>query len=75
MSVLLTEGVGGMGDGVGGGKNHWLGHIMSSHDTHTMAHATPVAHRGNESKPKSPPPYSHSPVVTTVYVVTKAYKI
>ena len=43
MTVWLTEGVGGAGQGgVGGGKNPWLGHPMRSHDNHTMVHATLV---------------------------------
>ena len=45
--------VGGMGwcgwDGMGGGKNPQLGHLWSSHEAHTMVHATLVGHRGNGS--------------------------
>ena len=44
-SVLIIEGVRGMGGGVGregGGKNHPWGYSMSSHDTHTVANDTSV---------------------------------
>ena len=44
------EGVG----GVGGGKNHTLGHPMSSHDAHTVANNTPVGHIASGSKYRSP---------------------
>ena len=43
------RGVGGMG----GGKNHPLGHPMSSHDAHTVANNTPVGHTSSESKYRS----------------------
>ena len=36
-------GAGGM-DGVGGGKNHYLGQPMSSHNVHTVANDTIVGH-------------------------------
>ena len=65
-SVLLIEGVGGMGSkvrwggvkwgGVGGDKNPCLGHPMSSHDVNTVANDTPVGHIVSESKPRSPLP-------------------
>ena len=50
--VLIIEGVGGMGagmvwsgmGGVGGGKNHRLGHPMSSHDAYMVANDTIVGH-------------------------------
>ena len=66
LSVLIIEGVGGMGGGVGlggvgwggvgGGKNHHLGHPMSSHDSHTVANDTIVGHIVSRSKPRSPLP-------------------
>ena len=42
LSVLIIEGVGGMGGGggMGCGKNHQLGHPMSSHDAHSVANGT-----------------------------------
>ena len=39
--------------GEGGGKNHPLGHSMSSHDAHTVANDTPVGHRASGSKSMS----------------------
>ena len=63
-SVLIIEGVGGMGSGVGwggmgrggvgGGKNYRLGHPMSSHDAHTLANNTPVGHIAGGNKYRSP---------------------
>ena len=53
LSVLIIQGVGGIGGGVvrggvgewvsgeGGGKNHRLGHPIRSHDAHTVANNTP----------------------------------
>ena len=41
---------------MGGGKNHCLGHPMSSHDAHTVANDTLVSHIVNGSKPRSPLP-------------------
>ena len=61
-SVLIIEGLGGMGgrwSGVGGvecGKNHCLGHPMNSHDVHTVANDTIVGHIVSGSKPRSPLP-------------------
>ena len=66
-SVLTIEGVGGMGGGVkwdgdewvereGGGKNHRLGHPMSSHDAHTVANNTLVGRIASGSKYRSPLP-------------------
>ena len=62
-SVLIIEGVvwamgwGGVGwggvDGVGDGKNHCLGHPMSSHDAHTVANDTIVGPIVTGSKPRS----------------------
>ena len=46
-------GWGGVG-GVGGGKNHPLGHHMSSHDVLTVANNTPVDHTSSGSKYRSP---------------------
>ena len=40
--------------GVGGGKNHYLGQPMSSHNAHTVANDTIVGHIVSGSKPKSP---------------------
>ena len=48
-------GQGGVG-GVRGGKNHRLGHPMSSHDAHVMANDTIVGHIVSGSKPRSPLP-------------------
>ena len=42
--------------GVGGGKKPWLGHLWSSHEAHTIAHAALVGQGGRGSNPKSPPP-------------------
>ena len=72
LSVLIIEGVGGMGGGmgwggtgrggwvgwggVGGGKNHPLGHPMSSHDTHTVANDTAVGPIASGNKSRSPLP-------------------
>ena len=64
LSVLIIEGVGGMGNGVGregvggvgGGKNHPLGHPMNSHDTHTVANDTLAGHIASRSKSRSPLP-------------------
>ena len=53
-SVSIIEGVGGMGGGVGDGKNHPLGHPMRSHDTHTVANNTPVGHIASGSEYRSP---------------------
>ena len=58
-SVLIIEGMGGMGIGVGGeggGKNHRLGHPISSHDAHTVANDTVVSPivRGANSDPHCP---------------------
>ena len=66
-SVLIIEGVSGMGgkvgwdgegwvgwDRVGGGKNHPLGHSMSIHDAYTVANNTPVGHTASGSKYRSP---------------------
>ena len=51
---------GGMGrggwGGVGGGKNHCLGHSMNSHDAHTVANETVVGPIVSGSKPRSPLP-------------------
>ena len=55
-------GWGGMG-GVGGGKNHPLGHPMSSHEAHTVANDTPVGHIASGSKSRSPLPNWHPPWV------------
>ena len=71
LSVLIIEGVGGMGGGVGwggisvvgGGKNHCLGHPMSSHDAHTVANDTIVGHIVSGSKPRSPLPNWYPPLV------------
>ena len=46
-------GWGGVG-GVGGGKNHPLGHSMSSHDANIVANDTPVGHIASGSKSRSP---------------------
>ena len=72
-SVLIIEGVGGMGGrvgwggvgrgGVGGGKNHPLGHPMSSHDAHTVANNTTVGHTASGSKYRSPLSNWHPPWV------------
>ena len=40
--------------GVGGIKNLHLGHLMSSHDAHTVANDTPVSHIVSGSKSRSP---------------------
>ena len=48
-------GRGGVG-GVGGSKNHHLGHSMSSHYAHTMANNTPVGHIVSGNKYRSPLP-------------------
>ena len=66
-SVLIIEGVGGMGSGAGwggtgwrgwggvrGGKNSYLGCPMDSHDTHTVANNTPVSHIASRRKYRSP---------------------
>ena len=75
-SVLIIEGVGGMGGrvgwggviwggvgGMGGSKNHPLGHPMSSHDAHTVAKDTPVGHIASGSKSRSPLPNWRPPWV------------
>ena len=73
-SVLLIEGVGGMGKWgrvgwggcmgwAGGGKNPCLGHPMSSHDAHTVANDTPVGHIVGGSKSRSPLPNWCPPLV------------
>ena len=46
---------GGWVGGVGGGKNSWLEHPWSSHQAHTMVHATLVGHAGGGSNPRSSP--------------------
>ena len=55
-------GWGGVG-GVGGGKNHRLGHPMSSHDAHTVANDTIVGPIVSGRKPRSPLPNWHPPWV------------
>ena len=67
-SLLIIEGVGGMGGGVGqggvgGGKNHHLGHPMSSHDAHTVANDTIVGPIVSGSKPRFPLPNWRPPKV------------
>ena len=75
-SVLIIEGVGGMGGGEGwgrmgrgevggegGGKNHCLGHPISSHDAHTVANNTLVGCIVNGSKYRSLLPNWHPPWV------------
>ena len=57
-----NRGMGGMGGKVGwhgwslvgGGKNHCLGHPISSHVAHTVANDTPVGHTVSGSKSRSP---------------------
>ena len=49
--------------GMGSGKNPSPQHPWSSHDTHIMAHATLVDHRGSGSNPRYPPPNWHPPLV------------
>ena len=57
--VMRWGGVGWNGvGGVGGGNK-----FGSNHDTHTMAHATLVGHRGSGSNPRSPPPNCCPPLV------------
>ena len=74
MSILLIEGAGGMGGkagwsgetgwgGMGDGKKSWLGHPWSSHEAHTMVHATLVGHGGSGSNPSSPSPNRRPPLV------------
>ena len=53
----------GRGGGVGGGKNHRLGHPMSSHDAHTVANDTIVGHIVSGRKPRSPLPNWRPPWV------------
>ena len=53
-------GWGGVG-GVGGGKNHHLGHSMSSHGAHTVSNDTIVGHIVSGNKPRSPLPNWCSP--------------
>ena len=70
-SVLIIEGVSGMGSGVEwggvggviGGKNYHLGHPMSSHDAHTVANDTVVGPIVGGSKPRSPLPNWYPPWV------------
>ena len=75
-SVLIIEGVGGMGGGAGrggvgrggvggegGGKKHFQGHPMSSHDAHTVANNTPEGHTASGSRYRSPLSNWHPPWV------------
>ena len=74
-SILIIEGMGGMGNRVGWGGKGWsgvgwevakppyLGHPVSSHDAHTMASDTPVGHIVRGSKFRSPLPNWHPPLV------------
>ena len=49
--------------GLGGGKNHHLGHPMSSHDALTVANDTTVGPIVSGSKPRSPLPSWRPPWV------------
>ena len=67
-SVLIIEGVGGMGgrvgwSGVRGGKNYCLGHPICSHDVNTVANGTMVGPIVSRSKPRFPLPNWHPPWV------------
>ena len=48
---------------VGGGKNPYLGHPMSSHDIHTVANDTLVSHKVSGSEPRSPTPNWCPPLI------------
>ena len=65
-SVLIKEGVGGMG-GRAGWNGRWqklsFGTPMSNHDTHTVVNDTPMDHINSGNKSRSPLPNWHSPWV------------
>ena len=56
--------------GVGGGKNHHLGHPMSSHDTHTVANDIILGHIVSGSKHPGPTAQLASSMVAIVPAVT-----